>query len=58
MRRVMGRAMRSVQNSILAGVIIIGPLFATYLIFSFVLGTLAEAGRPMVRLFATFLPGS
>lgn len=58
MRRVMGRALRSVQSRILAGVIIIGPLFATYLIFSFVLGALAEAGRPMVRLFATFLPGS
>jgi uncharacterized membrane protein len=55
---VMGRALRSVQSSILAGVIIIGPLFATYLIFSFVLGALAEAGRPMVRLFATFLPGA
>lgn len=56
MKRLMGRALRSTQSSILAGVIIIGPLFATYLIFSYLLGALAEAGRPMVRLFATYLP--
>lgn len=56
MKRVLGPAVRSLQNNILAGIIIIGPLFATYLIFSFVLGTLAQAGRPMVRLFATFFP--
>jgi uncharacterized membrane protein len=52
----MGRALRNTQSNILAGVIIIGPLFATYLIFSYLLGALAEAGRPMVRLFATYLP--
>lgn len=56
MKGLMGRALRSTQSSILAGVIIIGPLFATYLIFSYLLGALAEAGRPMVRLFATYLP--
>lgn len=56
MKRLMGRALRNTQSNILAGIIIIGPLFATYLIFSFVLGELAEAGRPMVRLFAAFLP--
>ncbi|HEX5434505.1 MAG TPA: DUF502 domain-containing protein [Candidatus Angelobacter sp.] len=56
MKRLMGRALRSTQSSILAGVIIIGPLFATYLIFSYLLGALAEAGRPMVRLFAPHLP--
>ena len=56
MKRVLGHALRSLQSNILAGIIIIGPLFATYLIFSFVLGELAQAGRPMVRLFATFFP--
>jgi uncharacterized membrane protein len=55
-KRVLGHVLRSLQNNILAGIIIIGPLFATYLIFSFVLGALAQAGRPMVRLFATFFP--
>jgi uncharacterized membrane protein len=54
--RVLGPALRSLQSNILAGIIIIGPLFATYLIFSFVLGALAQAGRPMVRLFAAFFP--
>lgn len=58
MRRVMGHALRSVQSNILAGVIIIGPLVATYLIFSFVLNELAQAGRPMVRLFATYFPSA
>jgi uncharacterized membrane protein len=55
-KRVMGRALRSLQSNILAGIITIGPLFATYLIFGFLLGTLAKAGLPMVRLFRTFLP--
>ena len=58
MRRVMGHALRSVQSNILAGVIIIGPLVATYLIFSFVLNELALAGRPMVRLFAAYFPSA
>ena len=56
MRNVMGRASRSLQRNILAGIITIGPLFATYLIFSFLLGALAQAGRPMVELFATYFP--
>jgi uncharacterized membrane protein len=55
-KNVMGHALRSLQSNILAGIITIGPLFATYLIFSFLLGALAQAGRPMVQLFATFFP--
>jgi uncharacterized membrane protein len=55
-KRVMGRALRSLQSNILAGIITIGPLFATYLIFGFLLGTLAKAGRPMVQLFRPFFP--
>jgi uncharacterized membrane protein len=56
LKRLMGRALRNTQSNILAGIIIIGPLFATYLIFSYLLSALAEAGRPMVRLFAAYLP--
>lgn len=56
MRRVMGRAARNLQSSILAGVITIGPLFATYLIFSFLLGALARAGLPLVELFRPYFP--
>ena len=56
MRPVLAHALRNLQSNILAGVITIGPLFATYLIFSFVLGALAKAGLPMVRLFAATFP--
>jgi uncharacterized membrane protein len=51
------RALRSLQRNILAGIITIGPLFVTYLIFSFLLGTLAKVGLPAVRLIAAVLPG-
>ena len=56
MKPVVARALRSLQSSILAGILTIGPLFVTYLIFSFLLNTLAQAGLPAVRLFATFFP--
>lgn len=50
------RALRSVQRSILAGIITVGPLFVTYLIFSFLLDELAKAGLPAVHLLAVYLP--
>jgi len=50
------RTLRSLQRNIFAGVITIGPLFVTYLIFSFLLGALAKAGMPVVQLFATIFP--
>jgi uncharacterized membrane protein len=53
---VLTRSLRSLQRNILAGIITIGPLFVTYLIFSFLLGTLAKAGLPMVKLFAATFP--
>lgn len=56
MKPVFAHALRSLQNSILAGILTIGPLFVTYLIFSFLLGTLAKAGMPVVQLFADFFP--
>jgi uncharacterized membrane protein len=57
-RTVPARTLRSLQRNILAGVITIGPLFVTYLIFSFLLSTLAKAGLPVVQLLATFFPGA
>jgi uncharacterized membrane protein len=51
------RALRSLQRNILAGIITIGPLFVTYLIFSFLLGVLAKAGLPVVWLLAAVFPG-
>lgn len=56
MRPEFAHALRGIQRNILAGIITIGPLFVTYLIFSFLLETLAKAGLPFVRLFALFFP--
>jgi uncharacterized membrane protein len=52
----LARALRNLQRNTLAGIITIGPLFVTYLIFSFLLETLAKAGLPMVHLFAAVFP--
>jgi uncharacterized membrane protein len=40
----------------LAGIITIGPLAITYLIFKFLLDELAKAGMPMILLLATIFP--
>jgi uncharacterized membrane protein len=53
---VYARTLRSLQRNILAGIITIGPLFVTYLVFSFLLGVLAKAGLPAVQLLAAILP--
>jgi uncharacterized membrane protein len=55
-RTVLSQPLRSLQRNILAGIITIGPLAITYLIFKFLLDTLAKAGLPMVQLFETFFP--
>lgn len=49
--------LRDMQRNILAGLITIGPLFVTWLVFSFVLGSLAKAGLPVVQLLNAMLPG-
>ena len=56
MKPVVARTLRSLQSNILAGIITIGPLFVTYLIFSFLLSELARAGMPLVLMFAAFFP--
>ena len=58
MKPVFTRTLRSLQSSILAGILTIGPLFVTYLIFSFLLTELAKAGLPAVQLFAAFFPAA
>jgi uncharacterized membrane protein len=50
------RTVRGLQRNVLAGIITVGPLFVTYLIFSFLLGALAKAGLPAVQFFATIFP--
>ena len=57
MNPVIARPLRSLQRNILAGIITIGPLFVTWLVFSFVLGSLAKAGLPLVQLLAAIFPG-
>lgn len=57
MNPVLARTLRSLQRNILAGVITVGPLLITYLIFSFLLGILAKAGLPVVWLLAELFPG-
>ena len=50
------RPLRNLQSNIFAGILTIGPLFITFLIFRFLLSTLAEAGMPAVQLLAAFFP--
>ena len=56
MKPVFIRALRGLQHNILAGVITIGPLAITYLIFKFLLDELAQAGLPVIKLFAAIFP--
>ena len=56
MRPVLARTLRSLQHNMLAGIITIGPLAITYLIFKFLLDELAKAGMPMILLLATIFP--
>lgn len=56
MKPVMSHTLRNLQSNILAGVLTIGPLFVTWLIFSFLLGELAKAGRPAVMFLTAFFP--
>lgn len=56
MKLLPARAVRSMQNNILAGILTVGPLFVTYLIFRFLFTTLAQAGQPLVQLFSAFFP--
>ena len=56
MKPVLTRVLRSLQSNILAGLLTVGPLFVTFLIFSFVAGELAKAGLPVVHLLAAIFP--
>lgn len=56
MKPVIAHALRNLQRYVLAGVITIGPLFVTWLVFSFLLGSLAKAGLPAVQFLAAIFP--
>jgi uncharacterized membrane protein len=46
----------SLQRNVIRGLITAGPLFITWLVFSFILGVLANAGLPLVKLLALPFP--
>lgn len=48
--------LRSLQRNIIRGIITAGPLFITWLVFSFILGVLASAGLPLVKLLLFIFP--
>jgi len=50
------RTLRDLQHNILAGIITIGPLAITFLIFKFLLDELAQAGLPVIQLLAVIFP--
>ena len=56
MKSVIARPLRSLQRNTLAGIITIGPLFVTWLVFSFLLDKLARAGQPLVYGLETIFP--
>lgn len=58
MKPVLTRVVRSLQSNILAGILTIGPLFVTWLIFAFLFGELAKAGMPVVRLLSGIIPAA
>ncbi len=58
MRPVLAHLLRDAQRNIFAGLITIGPLFVTWLVFSFVLGSLAKVGLPFIQLLDDTLPGN
>jgi len=53
---VLARTLKDLQHNILAGIITIGPLAITYLIFKFLLAELAQAGLPVIQLLAAIFP--
>lgn len=58
MKSVITHPLRSLQRNVLAGIITIGPLFVTWLVFSFLLDKLARAGQPLVYWFETIFPAA
>ena len=58
MEPVLHKTANDLKHHVLAGIITAGPLFITWLVFSFVLGVLAKVGLPFVHLLAAAFPDS
>lgn len=52
----LSRMLHSLQRNFLRGLITAGPLFITWLVFSFILEVLANAGLPLIKLLALPFP--
>jgi uncharacterized membrane protein len=52
----LSRALHSLQRNILSGIITAGPFFITWLVFTFILGVLANAGLPLIKILALPFP--
>jgi uncharacterized membrane protein len=52
----LSRVLHSLQHNILSGVITAGPFFITWLVFTFILGVLANAGLPLIKILALPFP--
>ncbi len=53
MQSFLGDLLRHLQRYMFAGLITVGPLLVTWLVFSWVFETLANAGLPLVHFFGT-----
>lgn len=56
MDQEISHAVHSLQRNVVRGIITAGPLFITWLVFSFIMGVLASAGLPLVKLLALGFP--
>jgi uncharacterized membrane protein len=56
LNHVVNRTARSLQRNVLAGLITAGPLFITWLVFSFIISVLANAGLPLVKFLVFLFP--
>ena len=56
MNHHLSRFLHSLQRNVLRGVITAGPFFVTWLVFTFILGVLGDAGLPIIRLLALPFP--
>jgi len=52
----LSRILHSLQRHILSGVLTAVPFFITWLVFTFILGVLANAGLPLIKLLALPFP--
>ena len=50
------RFLHSLQRNVISGVITAGPFFITWLVFTFILGVLANAGLPIIKVLALPFP--